>query len=242
MSSWEVPVHRVKAILLKEWAEAVRIKMVLFSVAFLPLFMTGFAAYLVWQGRALPEEAQAALLNTSLLYFFILPVVIPLSIAAYSIVGEKEQGTLEPLLATPVRDWELFFGKALGPVIPGLVLSWGAFGLFLLAARVMLGKIPTGVLSLPWLLCIFALAPLLALFAVFVTMIVSSRTTDVRAAYQFSSLAVLPVLIPLLVYIGRLTAVNLAFVGKRIVIPLDVATLYIAVKLFRREEILTRWR
>ncbi|MCD6541660.1 hypothetical protein J7K76_07540 [Candidatus Bipolaricaulota bacterium] len=76
----------------------------------------------------------------------------------------------------------------------------------------------------------------------FVTMIVSSRTTDVRAAYQFSSLAVLPVLIPLLVYIGRLTAVNLAFVGKRIVIPLDVATLYIAVKLFRREEILTRWR
>lgn len=236
--------HRVRAILLKEWAEAIRIKMVLISVAFLPLFMTGFAAYLVWQAKDLPPEAQGALFNTSLMYFFILPVVIPLSIAAYSIVGEKEQGTLEPLLATPIRDWELFLGKALGPVIPGLALSWGAFGLFLLAARTMLGAMPAGVLSLPWLLSIFALAPFLALFAVFVTMIVSSRTTDIRAAYQFSSLAMLPALIPLLVYIGRLTAVNLTFVGIEagIVIPLDVAALYIATKLFRREEILTRWK
>ena len=236
--------HRVRAILLREWAEAIRIKMVLFSAAFLPLFMTGFATYLVWQAKDLPPEAQGALFNTSLMYFFILPVVIPLSIAAYSIVGEKEQGTLEPLLATPIRDWELFLGKALGPVIPGLFLSWGAFGLFLLAARVILGSIPAGVLSLPWILSIFALAPFLALFAVFVTMIVSSRTTDVRAAYQFSSLAVLPALIPLLVYIGRLTAVNLTFVGIEagIVIPLNVAALYIAIKLFRREEILTRWK
>ncbi len=236
--------RRVKVILAKEWSEALRIKMVLFSVAFLPLFMTGFATYLIWQGRALPPEAQAALLNTALMYFFILPVVIPLSIAAYSIVGEKEQGTLEPLLATPVRDWELFLGKALGPVIPGLILSWAAFGLFLAASAVILKGIPAGVLSLPWLLSIFALAPFLALFAVFVTMIVSSRTTDVRAAYQFSSLAILPALIPLFVYIGRLTAVNLVFVGIEagIVIPLDAVTFGIAVRLFRREEILTRWK
>lgn len=236
--------HRVRAILRREWAEAVRIKMVLFSVSFLPLFMTGFATYLVWQGRALPPQGQAVLLNTALVYFFVLPVVIPLSIAAYSIVGEKEQGTLEPLLATPIRDWELFLGKSMAPVIPGLVLSWIAFGLFLLASRLILGTIPRGVLSLPWFLSIFALAPFLALFAVFVTMIVSSRTSDTRAAYQFSSLAVLPALIPLIVYSARLTAVNLAFVGIEagVLLPLNVLTLYIALRLFRREEILTRWR
>lgn len=232
------------AVLKKEWLEASRIKMVLFSAAFLPLFMTGFATYLAWQARGLPPEAQGALLNTSLLYFFILPVVIPLSIAAYSIVGEKEQGTLEPLLAAPIRDWELFLGKALGPVIPGLLLSWGAFGLFLAASSVILGGIPAGALSPPWLLSIFALAPFLALFAVFVTMIVSSRTTDVRAAYQFSSLAVLPALVPLLVYIGRLAAVDLTFVGIEagVVLPLDLAALFVAARLFRREEILTRWK
>jgi ABC-2 type transport system permease protein len=237
-------VHRIKTVLLREWAEAARIKMVLFSIVFLPLFMTGFATYLVWQGRSLPPQGQAVLLNTALIYFFVLPVVIPLSIAAYSIVGEKEQGTLEPLLATPIRDWELFLGKALAPVVPGLLLSWGAFGAFLLATWVILGAISAEVLSLPWLLSIFALAPLLALFAVFVTMIVSSRTTDTRAAYQFSSLAVLPALIPLIVYSARLTAVNLFFVGIEagILLPLNVITFYIAVKLFHREEILTRWK
>ncbi|NOX44287.1 MAG: ABC transporter permease [Caldiserica bacterium] len=236
--------RRIRAVLRREWAEAMRIKMVLFSVCFFPLFMTGFAAYLVWQGRALPPQGQAVLLNTALIYFLVLPVVIPLSIAAYSIVGEKEQGTLEPLLATPIRDWELFLGKSMAPVIPGLILSWAAFGLFLLASRLILGEIPRGVLSLPWFLSIFALAPFLALFAVFVTMIVSSRTSDTRAAYQFSSLAVLPALIPLIVYSARLTAVNLAFVGIEagILLPLNALALYIAVRLFRREEILTRWR
>ncbi|MGY4707727.1 ABC transporter permease subunit [Candidatus Bipolaricaulota sp. J31] len=236
--------HRVRTILRREWEEAVRIKMVLFSISFFPLFMTGFATYLVWQGRALPPQGQAVLLNTALIYFLVLPVVIPLSIAAYSIVGEKEQGTLEPLLATPIRDWELFVGKAVAPVIPGVLLSWAAFGLFLIASHFILAGIPPGVLSPPWLLSIFALTPFLALFAVFVTMIVSSRTTDTRAAYQFSSLAVLPALIPLLVYIGRLTAVNLVFVGIEagVLLPLNALALYIALRLFRREEILTRWK
>lgn len=235
---------RIRAIIHKEWLEASKIKMVLFSVAFLPLFATGFAVFFSWQAKGLPPAARAAFLNAPLLYFFILPVVIPLSIAAYSIVGEKEQGTLEPVLATPVRDGELFLGKALAPVIPGLLISWAAFGVFLLATHVILGGVPAGVLSLPWLLSIFALSPFLAVFAVFVTMIVSSRTTDVRAASQFSSLAMLPALIPLLVYMVRLAAVNLAFVGIEagIIVPLDVATLYIAVRLFRREEILTRWK
>ncbi len=236
--------RRVKAVLRREWEEAVRIRMVLFSVSFFPLFMVGFAAYLVWQGRSLPPQGQAVLMNTALIYFFVLPVVIPLSIAAYSIVGEKEQGTLEPVLATPIRDWELFLGKALAPVIPGVLISWAAFGIFLIASCLILGGIPPGVLSPPWLLSIFALAPFTALFAVFVTMIVSSRTTDTRAAYQFSSLAVLPALIPLIVYSARLTAVNLIFVGIEVgvLLPLNAVTLYIALRLFRREEILTRWK
>jgi ABC-2 type transport system permease protein len=33
----------------------------------------------------------------------VVPAVIPASIAAYSVVGERDQGTLEPLLTTPVR-------------------------------------------------------------------------------------------------------------------------------------------
>jgi len=238
---------RLRVLIQKEWEEVFKIRLVLFSALFMPLLLAGFATYLVWQGHNLPEEtigARMALFNTALMYFMILPVMIPVTIAVYSIVGEKEQGTLEPLLATPITDWELFLGKSLAAVLPALGLTWGVFGLFLIAVWAMLGGIPSGVLSLPWLLSLFVLAPLLALFGVLVTMIVSSRTSDPRAAYQFSSLALVPALIPLIIYSARQTAINLFFVYLEggLLILLDLAIFYLAVRLFQREEILTRWK
>jgi len=188
--------------------------------------------------------AQVALFNTALMYFMVLPVMIPVTIAVYSIVGEKEQGTLEPLLATPITDWELFMGKALAATLPALALTWGVFGLFLMAVWAMLGTLPGAILSPPWLLSLFLLSPLLALFGVLVTMLVSSRTTDPRAAYQFSGLAVVPALIPLIVYSARQAAVNLFLVCLEggLLVLVNVAAFILVVRLFRREEILTRWK
>ncbi len=236
---------RLKVLILKEWAELFKIKMVLYGCVFMPLFMGGFAGYMVWQGRGLPPEGQAALFNAALLYFLILPVMIPVTLAVYSVVGEKEQGTLEPLLATPISDLELFLGKSVVAVVPALLLTWGVFGLFLLAASQMIpGGVPEGVLSLPWLLSIFALSPLMALFSALVAMIISSRSTDSRAAYQFAGLAVVPSLLPLIVYSARLTAVDLKFVGIEggILLVLNTALLFLGIKLFQREEILIRWK
>lgn len=238
---------RLKELIAKEWEEVFKIRLVLFSSLFMPLLLAGFATYLVWQGRNLPRGAvgaQAALFNTALMYFMVLPVMIPVTIAVYSIVGEKEQGTLEPLLATPITDWELFLGKALAATLPALVLTWGVFGLFLVAVWAMLGTLPGAILSPPWLLSLFLLSPLLALFGVLVTMLVSSRTTDPRAAYQFSGLAVVPALIPLIVYSARQTAVNLLLVCLEggLLVLVNVAVFILVVRLFRREEILTRWK
>lgn len=236
---------RLKVLILKEWSELFRIKMVLYGCLFMPLFMGGFASYMVWQGRALPPEAQPALFNAALLYFLILPVMIPVTLGVYSVVGEKEQGTLEPLLATPLSDLELFLGKSMVAVVPALFLTWAVFGLFLLAASQMIpGGIPEGVLALPWLLSMFALSPLMALFAALVAMIISSRSTDSRAAYQFASLAVVPCLIPLIVYSARFTAVDLKFVGIEggILLALNAGLLFLGIKVFQREEILTRWK
>ncbi len=184
------------------------------------------------------------MLNTSLLYFVILPIMIPLSIAVYSIVGEKEQGTLEPLLATPLTETELFMGKGLAAVIPALIITWLTYGAFLASTWIIMGAVPDGVLSGAWLASIFLLSPLLAAFAVLVTVLVSSRTTDPRAAYQFSSLALLPALVPLIVYSTQLTAVSLTLVAVEaaVLIVLNATILFVAVRLFRRESILTRWR
>ena len=55
-------------------------------------------------------------------------------LASYSVVGEREQGTLEPVLTTPIRREELLIGKGLAAFLPAIVVSYAVFGLFLAAA------------------------------------------------------------------------------------------------------------
>jgi ABC-2 type transport system permease protein len=237
--------RRLSVILVKEWRESLRNKMVLFGVLFLPLFLVGFSVYMGIEGGRVEEPgAQIVLFNTSLMYFLLLPAIIPLAIAVYSIVGEKEQTTLEPLLATPISDLELFLGKALASVIPALVINWLAFGLFLGVTRLFVGSVPLQALTAPWIASIFGLSPLLAFFSVLVTMLVSSRASDARAAYQFSSFAILPGIIPLIIYSSRKTLVDLTLVGLEgaVLLVTSVILLYFAIRVFSREQILTRWK
>jgi ABC-2 type transport system permease protein len=237
--------RRLRILLFKEWRESMRNKMVLFGVILLPIILVGTSVFMLTAGEGSDDPiGQIVLFNTSLMYFLLLPAIIPLAIAVYSIVGEKEQTTLEPLLATPISDLELFLGKALASVIPALVVNWISFGAFLGLTRLFVGSVPLQTLTAPWIGSIFGLSPLLALFSVLVTMLVSSRASDARAAYQFSSFAILPGVIPLIVYSSRKTLVNLALVGLEgaVLIISCAVLLYFAIRVFSREQILTRWK
>ena len=237
--------HRLRVLLIKEWRESLRNKMVLFGVLFLPLVFVGISVFMLTTGAAAADlTAQVVLFNTSLMYFMVLPAIIPLAIAVYSIVGEKEQTTLEPLLATPITDLELFLGKALASAIPAVLVNWVSFGLFLAATRLLVGAFLVQTLTTPWLVSIFGLSPLLALFSVGVTMIVSSRASDARAAYQFSSLGILPGLIPLIVYSSMKTLVDMRLIllEAGLLAVAGAVVLWFAIRIFRREQILTRWK
>jgi len=237
--------QRLRVLLIKEWRESLRNKMVLFGVVALPLVFVGIAVFMLKAGTTEPDPtAQIVLFNTSLLYFMILPAIIPLAIAVYSIVGEKEQTTLEPLLATPITDTELFLAKALASVIPAVVVNWAGFGLFLLATRIVIGGFLLQTLTAPWLVSIFGLSPLLAFFSVGVTMLVSSRASDARAAYQFSSLAILPGLVPLIIYSSMKTLVDMRLIllEGALLLVAGAVVLRFAIRLFKREQILTRWK
>ena len=74
----------------------------------------------MWRGRA---KAQAQ----------------PTVVAAYSVVGKHQQGTLDPVLTTPVRREEFMLGKALAALIPSLAISYGVY-LFVRPCRN--GRIP----------------------------------------------------------------------------------------------------
>ena len=63
-----------------------------------------------------------------------MPLMVPVTIAAYSIVGEKITRSLEPLLATPVTTTELLLGKGLAAALPGVGTAWACYGIFLIFA------------------------------------------------------------------------------------------------------------
>jgi ABC-2 type transport system permease protein len=197
------------------------------------------------QGMSELVCTQVYMLNLFTLLFMILPVMIPVTIAAYSIVGEKTARSLEPLLATPITTVELLVAKAIAAVVPAIVATWIAYAIYLVGARLLVDdEVFRHLLDPLWLIAIFVVGPLLTLLAVNVALIVSSRVTDPRVAEQLSGVVILPLI---LLVVGQ--SVGLVLLNRQlilaigaVVILLDAALLYLSVKTFQRETILTRWR
>ncbi len=188
---------------------------------------------------------QVYLLNVFTLLFMILPVMVPVTIAAYSIVGEKTTRSLEPLLATPITTRELILGKAAAAVLPAIAATWLSFAIYLLSARVMTNEVVFARIMDPmWLLAVFLVGPLLAVLSVCAAMIISSRVSDPRTAEQLAGAVVLPVI---LVMLGQsfglfLLSQELILVTAVVLIFLDAVLIYLTITLFQRETILTRWK
>jgi ABC-2 type transport system permease protein len=197
-------------------------------------------------GASASALAQYAALAPFFMIWLIFPVTIPSILAATSIVGEKEAGTLEPLLATPIRTWELLLGKALASVIPALILTWLPFIALVMAAQRLAPPevVKTTVLSLPWLFGIFVLAPSLTLLTVMFLVIVSAWVTEVRTANQLGAVLIAPLVAMIVIQVTRgLTVTMGTVIGIWVVVlGLLALTLPVAVRLFQRETILVRWK
>ncbi|MFQ5908396.1 MAG: ABC transporter permease subunit [Thermoplasmata archaeon] len=185
-------------------------------------------------------------LDTFLMFFIIIPAAIPALMASYSLVGEKLNKSLEPLLATPTTDGELLFGKALSIFLPTMGATWLSGVIFIVLINITLEP-SLGFAPLPtptWILALVLLAPLFAVLSITANVIISSRVSDVRASQQLGALVVLPAIflfmLPLfgVVILGPLSL--LAFAGGLIAIIVAMAIL--ALRLFRREEILVSWK
>lgn len=261
---------KVWTIISKEWAEVFKNRLVLFSVAFLPLMFIalpvitmvstssftsadtgsfseadfpGFEEMCVGLSEA--ECGQVYMMNLYTLMFMILPVAIPVTIAAYSIVGEKTARSLEPLLATPITTVELLAGKALAAMIPAIAATWLSFAIYVAAMRYLLSDAAFGHLLDPiWLLAIFVVGPLLTLLSVVVALMISSRVSDPRVAEQLSMVIIVPVIVGI---VGQ--SVGLFLVDRSMVLLVGLAVLlldlilgYVALQAFQRETILTRWK
>jgi ABC-2 type transport system permease protein len=259
--------QRIRTVIDKEWAEVFKNRLVLFTVAFLPILFTVLPLGALYGTRAagggggsdLPPQflslcgnlpandcMQYFVLNEFMILFMMMPLIIPISIAAYSIVGEKTTRSLEPLLATPVSTVELLVAKGLAATIPGVLATWAGFAIFISAAPVMGASagVMRHLLNPVWFLAIFVIGPLIAILAVNFALLVSSRVTDPRVAEQISAVIIVPLLGVLFGQIAGVIVLNLTFmlVAVVVLVIVDIGITYLGARLFQRETILTKWK
>jgi ABC-type Na+ efflux pump permease subunit len=177
----------------------------------------------------------------SLPLFWIVAVALTPAVAADSFVGEKERDTIEPLLATPVRDQELFAGKLLTAVIPAVLGTWLGTAIFAVLVAISHSPYyPAFVLADPdWLFSSLVIAPLVALLAAGVGALISTRVSSYRVAYQLNGLIALPiilVLIPQAALLFLMTPRAWLYVAALLAV-LDVLLVAWAMRSFDRERL-----
>jgi ABC-2 type transport system permease protein len=198
-----------------------------------------------WASLARDQIIAAFVLQQFLAMFLIMPAYVPLSIATFSIVGEKQTRSLEAVLATPIRTAELLTGKAIAAVVPGVLTSWLAYGVLLALAGLILGPALARVLAdASWLAAVFLLGPVIGLLSCVAGIVVSSRVNDARVAQQVGGVVILPI-----VAIVMIQAISGYLLGPReyvlatvVLAMVGVVGIWVAARLFDRETILTRWR
>ena len=114
--------RRVRAIFRKELREYRRNGFIVLTMAVIPLIVLIQPLIVVF---ALPASAAAGLSNEHrLLYLLGIPAIVPASVAAYAVVGERQQSTLEPVLTTPIPREEFLLGKGLAALVQSIGVSY----------------------------------------------------------------------------------------------------------------------
>jgi ABC-type transport system involved in multi-copper enzyme maturation permease subunit len=234
---------RIGAVVRKELTEFRRSPFILATMGIFPVI---FLVLPTASMLALKASAPSALLDKriglSLLYLVLIPAFVPVTVAADSVAGEREQGTLEPVLTTPARREELLIGKAAAIFVPAVGLAYLVLGVFLAVVR--LGASPvvaTAVWHAPELLAEALFIPLLAGWAIWAGLAISSKASDVRVAQQLGVLSSLPpvALAALMSFqvINPTLTIAAALAGALLLI--DCAAYLIVSTLFDRERLVT---
>jgi uncharacterized membrane protein SpoIIM required for sporulation/ABC-type transport system involved in multi-copper enzyme maturation permease subunit len=185
-----------------------------------------------WGGEIVGERIIPFLLM--IVGFF--PISFSLVIALETFVGEKERHSLEPLLATPLTNGELYWGKTLAAMIPPVCASYLGLAVYLLGLFFSLGWRP----PLQLLIQVVLLTTAEALVMVSGAVVISSQTTSVRAANILASFIIIPM--TLLVQ-GESIIMFWANYGVlwwilAALIAIDMVLVRMGIRIFDREELL----
>ncbi len=228
-----------------------RQKNIWYSIIIFPILISVlFPAILEFAGQRnaglLTTANLPNLLNSFSFFIVIGAAYIPLGIASYSIVGEKIEKSLEPLLATPLTDGEILLGKAIAAALPTLTAMYAGAAVFMIGVdAVTFGKLGYNYFpNWTFAILLLILVPVAVVMSVFYSVIISSRVNDVRSANTFGIFIFLPFLAIYLASEIRIISldINGLLIIAGILAAIDVALYFVSTAAFQREEILTKWK
>jgi ABC-type transport system involved in multi-copper enzyme maturation permease subunit len=235
--------RRVGAIFRKELREYRRNSVIVSSMAVIPSI---FVIFPLVEVLALPASSANALLNGDPLAILLgIPALVPAVVAAYSVVGERQQGTLEPLLTTPIPREEFLLGKALAAFLPSLAISLAVYALFLACVDLFAQPaVASAVFQGPSLLAQVLFTPLLAAWSIWIGMAFSTRSSDLRVAQSLGSVASLPAIaVAYLIAFNVIhTTLGLALGLAAALLIVDLLAWRIVSAMFDREPLITGMR
>ncbi|MCA9832220.1 MAG: ABC transporter permease subunit [Dehalococcoidia bacterium] len=237
LGHWFPPAMR--ALIRKEFREYRHHRAILLTGLGLPLvfMMLPFLNLVGFDPDAPPDKVNLAV-GQSMFVFFLTPAIVPAALAAYSIIGEKEQGTLEAILTLPLTDRQFLHAKIFAVAAPAVVASSLVYlGFTALSALVVKEPLRSEVLDPIWSVGVLGLGVPLALFSTLTGLSISARARDLRVAEQLAGMVILPALAPVALVAFRVVPVNLATWATffAVVMLVDLLLLAVAYRTFERE-------
>ena len=166
------------------------------------------------------------------------PITISLVVALEAFVGEKERGTIEPILSAPLDNWQLYFGKLLVGVATPLVASYLSIAIYLVMISRQVIAMPSSTVMVQLLLLTGAHATLMVSAAI----VISVQSTSVKAANLLASFIIIPVAIlmqgeSVMLFWGNEEVLWLAVAGVMII---SLLLIRVGIAHFQREYLLGR--
>lgn len=177
-----------------------------------------------------------------LLFVGLMPATPAIGIASGVFAGDKERGSLTPLLVTPASNTAILAGKILGAVLPALAYAVIGILIYFTEIALLFGADKLALLPAGLSILIVLLIPGIVLFGVALASAISSRVRTFQAAQNFSSL------ILVVFWIGLFALLFLQSILGLWAFALAVAGIYVIAVLFillsavtwRREEVMAR--
>lgn len=216
---------------------------IIFPIVGLTIFFPFLMNFTAKQVVGYVEQYGANLLAVRFIPFLLMivgffPITVSLVIALESFAGESERRSIEPLLSSPLTDWQLYLGKLLASLVPPILASVLGISVYLIGVYRSVGWTAQPA----FLLQIFLLTAVQALVMVSAAVVISTQTTSVRAANLLSSFIVIPMALLI-----QAEAVVMLWGSEAILWWIIIGEIFVSIMLvragiahFNREELLGR--